>query len=48
MTFRHITLPCNRRTVFMYIRLINAYLFIQRYLPAAAMLYMVVSKMRIS
>lgn len=48
MTFRHITLPCNRRTVFMCIRLINAYLFIQRYLTAAAMLSMFVSQMRVS
>ena len=48
MTFRHITLPCNRRTVFMYIRLINAYLFIQRYLTAAAMLSMFVSQMHVS
>lgn len=48
MTFRHITLPCNRRTVFMYTRLINAYLFIQRYLTAAAMLSMFVSQMHVS
>lgn len=41
MTFWHITLPCNRRTVFMYTRLINAYLFIQRYLTAGAMLFRV-------
>lgn len=31
----------KRRTVFMYIRLINAYLFIQRYLTAGAMLFRV-------
>lgn len=37
------TKTCNRRTVFMYIRLKNAYLFIQRYLPAAAMLYVCLS-----
>lgn len=48
MTFRHITLPCTRRTVFMYIRLINAHFFIQRYLTAAAMLSMFVSQMHVS
>lgn len=48
MTFRHVTMPCTRRTVFMYTRLINAYLFIQRYLTAAAMLSMFVSQMRVS
>lgn len=42
------TKTCNRRTVFMYTRLINAYLFIQRYLTAAAMLSMFVSQMHIS
>lgn len=48
MTFWHVTMPCTRRTVFMYIRLINAYLFIQRYLTAAAMLSMFVSQMHVS
>lgn len=48
MTFWHVTMPCNRRTVFIYIRLINAYPFIQRYLTAAAMLSMFVSQMHVS
>ena len=42
------TKTCTRRTVFMYTRLINAYLFIQRYLTAAAMLSMFVSQMHVS